>query len=450
MAPLLSNLRHLSINTPFRRFTHYEAMSNALRSLSSTLEGLELTFIGAEVCLVDFSLHPALVPVSEQVSPASAYVPALWSAKAAFPRLQRLIFRDNAGHSFLRNAGLGVLPDGLTALEMQHDNLVEKLDTGLLPRAITHLAITRAQDLNALQLASLPPNLLILTGRVISPPKQAFLLPHSVTHAEIRLVQAENAKFLPPNLRSLEVLCALPKAIDSGDEAPALLPKELSVLRVSTMTKVGGAKIRCFPDTITDLSIRTVFHHVDAVANYDWPRSLTRLEVLWMDKRGLQHFPPTLRHLEVFNCGAYPSQFAYLPRSLTYLHIDWQLEEEGDEIFDFPPNLKTLRLTGSNMTDQLALAIPHSVTHLIIAGYDHSQQEVPRALNRLPHLKTLFCQLHWGQVALLPRNLTDLSIQYSYDGPEENAEENMTAATKNLPPVSSLALHLPLHVRPFN
>lgn len=180
---------------------------------------------------------------------------------------------------------------------------------------------------------------------------------------------------------------------------------------LSCMTRLERLKLTCrslndlviplFPKTLTWLSLSQTKATHECIV--DLPRSLTYLYVDFDLKDGIRHLPPELLHLESRSTCLSKHHLALLPRSILCLHItvnkDWNPQDLNDlasscNDLDLPPNLTTLVLVGSDY-------------------------KVNPPVHKLPLLlKTLRLSGAglFGDFSFLPATLTSFETHYSNDG----------------------------------
>lgn len=400
-------LRKLVVRRPDHRLDTLDKLREGLKSLSPTLEHLELSCIFSLVAFYKpesvqavknkWAVRlPELETTHQPVYRRSATFDgiAMWDLQSTFPHLQTLViggqlaFLSGIQLQLLSDRDFAALPRSMTCLDLSTRSPRETYSAqswkcfDQLPRGLKTLRIplTKTNDpfLTSENLKTLPPTLTELSG-------MDYLAAHDTTLDSSELVQA-----LPPTITKMEGTTfpnswALPSNfVDCvlDRKTPLPLPFTLTSVHISH-TNITGHDLAKLPRTVTKLFLDQPFLAQDLQAS---------------------HFPAFLLHFESL-CHIPSPVLALLPLTVTSVTCLASKMDDMDSYFGaLPPRLKVLDF------------YPHRDKFVLASA-----------------------------TASLPRGLTTLEL------PGCDARDSVDTFVAGLPPkLTSLALHLSLGPSPWH
>jgi hypothetical protein len=430
LLPCLHQLRRLKLIYSSERLGDPYDIGRELQRLSPRLEKLELTFDGAEECLMVHPLEGGILnrifdeEGSDFASGTDAESPLLWDLAKFLPALRSLKLEDMKAH--FTNEHIKFLPRGLQKLWF---SISTNLTTAMipdLPPALTDLYLPSSLRLELEDIKRLPQGLLELAP--------------TLENIDLPKVQA-----LPRSMTNMMI------SVDSP-VSPIIeaLPPALTELHLHIFEAFDAAAFKALPETLTKFSMTTLTEHElinVCILIQSLPRSLTHLHMYGVTESDASDlratdWPPNLTYFSKSQCNwkITPSFFSTFPSSLTELTLaenqyhDDRCTDDPDRACHFAThslrvlceanlsNLRTLDISFSNHTFievDAPFALPKHLENLFMWGTFELNESVWLSL---PHSLATFCycaseiySIKLSGLQHIPKSLTVLDLS-RYDG----------------------------------
>ena len=319
-------LRSLSIDrgsSPL--MTPYNAFSEEIRKLPSTLTNLAISCFGAQKAFFNYD-------ETGQHRLQTTYALGdsnLFDMTTTFPSLLSLKISGGDHNTSLSAYDFSGLPASLTKLYVSYYDAIHPPMLHCLPRSLQVLEMgltvlnPNITDDYRRDLANLPPNLLqigsLKENILMTDPLELEVLPKSLTKMKVdwRFLpwSLSLSDHLPPAIRKLKILKVdLPTFSDINIHWAARLPSQLTALSISTELALTAELAQLLPSTLTSLHgsltlDSTSFKMGPDDRDFDWRQ---QIDCLW---------PPRLSHLGLhldFDSSEWENM---LPRTLTSLKV---------------------------------------------------------------------------------------------------------------------------------
>lgn len=455
----LTNLRSLSITREAMSYCPLpQDLSQAIRSLSPTLQELNLSFLYWDTALLNYDLETGEVIQTQYERGVSQW----FDINSHFPALEKVAFIGATSLDF-RTRDIAALPDTIFSIKLPRLDIVAGEDNlcALLPRKCESLvsiflnlesaakdtlpffppSLTHLEDLlinRASDVAYLPRR--IETGRISFgnfpwDPVLAVNIPPLIDHlfiSEIAANWSNWAEALPKRLRNL-TLSSVASLICLDASLIALLPRTLTTLETTlsidytSLLKWSNSKGALpWPPELTTLgpddqavSHETLTHQQ---RHFLLPRSLTKLSTIWNDAPSVD--------------------WSGLPPSLASLIVNYK----GQRIISFPkpPTHLTVVTAQGNFVRSSFNDFPSSLICLYCDTTTNFDMEANDCLRLPPNLESLLTSRWNLQFHLLPRSITRLSLTDVRVPPRTTAvlvEESLMALPPSIEMVSLSSLN---------
>lgn len=341
LLPELRALRVLTINVKSLQSPTHEVIK-VIQSLSSGLTHLELRFPGA-------SLVPLLSSLDPQSEIGEGRWTKCWIVKAYFPRLEvaafveELIFNEQGALKVVADTGsFSVFPDSLIELawtaSFKPICSFSKLPRGLQALKLGPKRYHQSDSLDALQSASLPPELTHLDGIFCADAPAVERLPRTLTSGDFlgcHPLTPQHLNGLPPGTKSMMRAPMISiHTFHDGVQWVKMLPLTLTELEIAGPL-LDPIQVKHLPRTLISLKAQLVISEFDTLlSGCDrktewpklWPSGLKKLAYLSSGPAVINTkvFPDTLTELTGINLPWLADLSWYakgLPSSLTSFGI---------------------------------------------------------------------------------------------------------------------------------